>query len=177
MVTPVSKIWMDGKMVNWDDARVHVLTHTLHYGLGVFEGIRFYQTPEGPGIFRLPDHLCAGRDARVTSRPPIAGLPVFTTSAVNGYGFSGHIVGQIGRQKLDYLGTVFDGSGPSKGDPFQAFPAWGVSAGMDQTRCYAVDRDIVGAQFLSQCAGVIDDGRFSGSVWVVESSGIDARTR
>ncbi|MDT8395398.1 MAG: branched-chain amino acid transaminase [bacterium] len=57
MVTPVSKIWMNGKMVDWNDAQVHVLTHTLHYGLGVFEGIRFYETPEGPGIFRLADHV------------------------------------------------------------------------------------------------------------------------
>jgi branched-chain amino acid aminotransferase len=57
MVTPVLKIWMNGKMVEWNDARVHVLTHTLHYGLGVFEGIRFYQTPEGPGIFRLEEHV------------------------------------------------------------------------------------------------------------------------
>jgi branched-chain amino acid aminotransferase len=57
MVTPVSKIWMNGEMVDWDDACVHVLTHTLHYGLGVFEGIRFYRTPEGPGVFRLPEHV------------------------------------------------------------------------------------------------------------------------
>lgn len=57
MVTPVSKIWMNGEMVPWDEARVHVLTHTLHYGLGVFEGIRFYRTPEGPGIFRLKEHI------------------------------------------------------------------------------------------------------------------------
>jgi len=57
MVAPVSKIWMNGEMVNWDDAQVHVLTHTLHYGLGVFEGIRFYETPEGPGIFRLKEHV------------------------------------------------------------------------------------------------------------------------
>ena len=57
MVAPVSKIWMNGEMVNWEDAKVHVLTHTLHYGLGVFEGIRFYRTPEGPGIFRLREHV------------------------------------------------------------------------------------------------------------------------
>jgi len=57
MVTPVSKIWMNGEMVPWDEAKVHVLTHTLHYGLGVFEGIRFYRTPEGPGIFRLKEHV------------------------------------------------------------------------------------------------------------------------
>ncbi len=49
-------IWLDGKMVDWQDATVHVLTHTLHYGLGVFEGVRAYKTPEGPSIFRLNDH-------------------------------------------------------------------------------------------------------------------------
>jgi branched-chain amino acid aminotransferase len=50
------KIWMDGKLVKWDDANVHVLTHTLHYGLGVFEGIRCYKTPKGPAVFRLREH-------------------------------------------------------------------------------------------------------------------------
>ena len=50
------KIWMDGQMVDWRDAKVHVLTHTLHYGCGVFEGLRAYQTPQGTAIFRLEDH-------------------------------------------------------------------------------------------------------------------------
>jgi branched-chain amino acid aminotransferase len=50
-------IWMDGKLVPWDDANVHVLTHTLHYGLGVFEGIRCYKTPKGPAVFRLQEHM------------------------------------------------------------------------------------------------------------------------
>ncbi|MCB1645155.1 MAG: branched-chain amino acid transaminase [Pseudomonadales bacterium] len=49
-------IWFDGEMVPWRDARVHVLTHTLHYGLGVFEGVRAYATDRGPVIFRLQDH-------------------------------------------------------------------------------------------------------------------------
>lgn len=49
-------IWFDGKLVAWDDAKVHVLTHTLHYGNGVFEGTRAYQTPKGLAIFRLQDH-------------------------------------------------------------------------------------------------------------------------
>ena len=48
---------MNGKLVNWDDAKVHVLTHTLHYGTGVFEGIRAYETSEGPAVFRLTDHM------------------------------------------------------------------------------------------------------------------------
>ena len=52
------KIWLDGRLVPWDEARVHVLTHTLHYGLGVFEGIRCYRTDDGrSAVFRLPEHV------------------------------------------------------------------------------------------------------------------------
>jgi branched-chain amino acid aminotransferase len=50
------KIWMDGEWVEWRDAKVHVLTHTLHYGAGVFEGLRAYHTDQGPAIFRLEEH-------------------------------------------------------------------------------------------------------------------------
>jgi len=50
------KIWMDGKWVEWRDAKVHVLTHTLHYGAGVFEGLRAYHTDQGPAIFKLEEH-------------------------------------------------------------------------------------------------------------------------
>lgn len=49
-------IWFDGKMVDWKDAKIHVLTHTLHYGMGVFEGVRAYDTEEGTAIFRLEEH-------------------------------------------------------------------------------------------------------------------------
>ena len=49
-------IWMDGEMVPWRDAKVHVLTHTLHYGMGCFEGVRAYNTDKGPAIFRLKEH-------------------------------------------------------------------------------------------------------------------------
>lgn len=51
------KIWMDGKFVDWENAQVHVLSHTLHYGLGAFEGIRCYDTANGPAVFRLKEHL------------------------------------------------------------------------------------------------------------------------
>lgn len=51
------RIWMDGRLVPWDDATVHVLTPTLHYGYGVFEGIRAYPTAEGPAVFRLREHV------------------------------------------------------------------------------------------------------------------------
>src|SRR3954467_13521781 len=51
------KIWMNGDLVDWDKAQIHILTHTLHYGTGVFEGIRAYPTSQGPAVFRLTDHI------------------------------------------------------------------------------------------------------------------------
>jgi len=49
-------IWMDGEFVNWDDAKIHILSHVIHYGTGVFEGLRCYDSKQGPVIFRLQDH-------------------------------------------------------------------------------------------------------------------------
>jgi branched-chain amino acid aminotransferase len=54
---PQKKIWMDGKLVPWNDAKIHVLTHGLHYGMAVFEGIRAFSTAKGTAIFRLGEHL------------------------------------------------------------------------------------------------------------------------
>lgn len=56
-ITTTDKIWMDGELVDWDKATTHVLTHSLHYGMGVFEGIRAYPTSEGVAVFRLRDHI------------------------------------------------------------------------------------------------------------------------
>ncbi|MGI8775236.1 MAG: branched-chain amino acid transaminase [Actinomycetota bacterium] len=56
-IQPVDKVWMNGKLVDWKDATVHVLTHALHYGTGVFEGIRCYETSRGPAAFRLREHM------------------------------------------------------------------------------------------------------------------------
>jgi branched-chain amino acid aminotransferase len=57
MANEAKKIWMDGRLVDAGQAHVHVLSHTFHYGVGVFEGIRCYETPGGPAIFRLEDHV------------------------------------------------------------------------------------------------------------------------
>jgi branched-chain amino acid aminotransferase len=54
--TKTEKIWMNGKFVNWDEAKIHVLSHVIHYGSGLFEGIRCYKTPRGPAVFRLKEH-------------------------------------------------------------------------------------------------------------------------
>ena len=56
-ITPTEKIWFNGELIPWDDAKIHILTHTLHYGMGVFEGIRAYETDDGPAVFRLTDHM------------------------------------------------------------------------------------------------------------------------
>jgi branched-chain amino acid aminotransferase len=56
-IQATDKIWMDGELVAWEDAKVHILTHSLHYGCGVFEGIRAYATKQGPAVFRLTDHI------------------------------------------------------------------------------------------------------------------------
>ncbi len=76
MVTPTMAdrdgvIWLDGKMVPWRDAKVHVLTHTLHYGMGVFEGVRAYKTEQGPAIFRLQEHT-----DRLFRSAKILGMPI-----------------------------------------------------------------------------------------------------
>jgi branched-chain amino acid aminotransferase len=56
-IPETEKIWMNGKLVDWKDAKIHVLTHALHYGSGVFEGIRCYNTEKGPAVFRLVEHM------------------------------------------------------------------------------------------------------------------------
>jgi branched-chain amino acid aminotransferase len=56
-ITPVEKIWMDGDLVDWQDAKIHVLSHAVHYGSGVFEGIRCYDTGAGPAVWHLDEHV------------------------------------------------------------------------------------------------------------------------
>ena len=70
-ITPTPKIWMNGSLVDWDDARIHVLTHSLHYGMGVFEGIRAYATADGPAVFRLTEHI-----ERLHRSAQILGMPL-----------------------------------------------------------------------------------------------------
>ena len=56
-VQKTEKIWHNGKWINWDDAKLHVLSHVVSYGSAVFEGIRCYETKQGPAIFRLREHM------------------------------------------------------------------------------------------------------------------------
>ena len=70
-ITATPKIWMNGSLVDWADANVHILTHTLHYGTGVFEGIRAYETADGPAVFRLTEHI-----ERLHNSAKILGMPM-----------------------------------------------------------------------------------------------------
>ena len=73
------KIWFNGELVEWRSATTHVLTHTLHYGMGVFEGVRAYETPDGPAIFRLQDHT-----KRLFNSAKIVGMQLpFTEEQIN----------------------------------------------------------------------------------------------
>ena len=56
MLTPTEKIWHNGKFIKWDDAKIHVLSHVVSYGSSVFEGIRCYETAQGPAVFRAREH-------------------------------------------------------------------------------------------------------------------------
>ncbi|MHB8449228.1 MAG: branched-chain-amino-acid transaminase [Mycobacteriales bacterium] len=88
-ITPTAKIWMNGTFVDWDAATIHVLNPTLHYGWGVFEGIRAYSTDRGPAVFRLTDHIARlYRSARIyllepAFRPEEIVAAVKETVAVN----------------------------------------------------------------------------------------------
>lgn len=70
-INKVDKIWMNGKLVNWDDAKIHVLSHVIHYGSSWFEGIRCYETKRGSAIFRLEEHLRRLFDSTKIYRAPI----------------------------------------------------------------------------------------------------------
>jgi len=72
-------IWMDGEFVEWREAKIHVLTHSLHYGMGVFEGVRAYATDRGPAIFRLEEHT-----QRLQQSAHILGMPIpFSAEVLN----------------------------------------------------------------------------------------------
>src|SRR3954447_17703609 len=65
-ITPADQIRMNGAPVAWEDAKIHLLTHSLHYGMGVFEGVRAYETSRGPAVFRLTDHMVRlGNSAKI----------------------------------------------------------------------------------------------------------------
>ncbi len=131
-LTPTPVIWMDGELVPWEDAKVHVLTHSLHYGTAVFEGIRAYPTDRGPAIFRLTDHIARlARSAHLLSIPmPFdeATLCEATRAVVRASGLDGCYI-----RPLLYLGYGEMGLNPllSSAHASVAVWPWGAYLGED----------------------------------------------
>lgn len=119
-------IWMDGEFVPWDEAKVHVLTPTIHYGWGVFEGIRAYATDRGPAVFRLDEHVDRlFRSARIY--PPLDEIPFDRTQVrdaiLDTIRRNGHDGGCYIRP-LIYLGYGEMGLNPLPSDPAIAIATW-----------------------------------------------------
>jgi len=119
------KIWMDGEFVDWDDAKVHILTPTLHYGWGVFEGIRAYETGQGPAVFQLRPHVeRLLRSAKVY--PPLDGIPFdaddICDAIVETIRINGHDSCYI--RPVIYLGYGEMGLNPLPSKPQLAIATW-----------------------------------------------------
>jgi branched-chain amino acid aminotransferase len=116
-------IWYDGKMVPWREANTHVLTHTLHYGLGVFEGVRAYETARGPAIFRLEDHT-----ERLLNSAKILGMRLpFDAATINAAHLA--VVRENGLKSCYFRPMAFYGSGklgiaPPSNDVHVIIAAW-----------------------------------------------------
>ncbi|MGZ8813944.1 MAG: branched-chain amino acid transaminase [Mycobacterium sp.] len=116
-LTPTDTIWMDGKFVPWDQAQIHVLTPSLHYGWGVYEGIRAYATPDGPAVFRLRDHLKRLHDsAKVYLMDP------------------GWTVDELTEASLELLRRTGLESGYLRPIVYLGYGAMGVAPALDSTR-------------------------------------------
>jgi branched-chain amino acid aminotransferase len=119
------KIWMDGEFVDWDDAKVHILTPTLHYGWGVFEGIRAYETGQGPAVFQLRPHVeRLLRSAKVY--PPLDDIPFdaddICDAIVETIRINGHDSCYI--RPVIYLGYGEMGLNPLPSKPQLAIATW-----------------------------------------------------
>ena len=110
-MTTAELIWMNGDFVRWDDAKVHVLTHTLHYGTGVFEGIRAYETERGTAIFRHEDHL---ERLRQSARLYYMELPYSTDELREA---THELIARNGLRSCYIRPLVFRGYGPMGLDP------------------------------------------------------------
>jgi len=123
-VQPTSKVWMDGKLVDWEDATVHVLTHSLHYGTGAFEGIRCYATSKGPAVFRLREHMQRLIDScKVLQIPLTYGLDELVDAAMTVVRANDASKG-IYLRPLVYLGYGEMGVNPAPAPVNVAIAAW-----------------------------------------------------
>ena len=110
-------IWHDGEIIPWDDAQLHVMSHVVHYGSSVFEGIRFYNTPDGPAVFRLTDHMQrfvnSARIYRMDLPLDVAGLADAGREVVNRNGLESGYIRPVAFRGLGALG-LHPGKSPVK---------------------------------------------------------------
>ncbi|WP_431981511.1 branched-chain amino acid transaminase [Streptomyces qinglanensis] len=122
-LSPTETVWMDGEFVPWDEAHVHVLTPSLHYGWGVYEGIRAYPTAEGPAVFRLRDHLRRLHDsARVYLMDPGWSVDELVEASLELMRRTGLEAGYL--RPLVYLGYGTMGVAPQLDSVRVAIAAW-----------------------------------------------------
>lgn len=122
-LTPTDTVWMDGEFVPWDQAQVHVLTPSLHYGWGVYEGIRAYPTADGPAVFRLRDHLKRLHDsARVYLMDPGWTVDALTEASLELMHRTGLESGYL--RPIVYLGYGAMGVAPALDSARVAIAAW-----------------------------------------------------
>jgi branched-chain amino acid aminotransferase len=120
---PVKYIWMDGELVAWEDATVHVLSHGLHYGTGVFEGIRAYDTEAGPAVFRLTEHMDRlVRGAAAYQIPLPYGAEELSKAAREV--IATNELGACYIRPIVFLGTGSMGLNPIGANPHVAIAAW-----------------------------------------------------
>lgn len=127
MFSPDLKVWMDGKIINFDEARVHILTHTLHYGTGPFDGIRFYESEKGPVIFRLKEHLeRLFYSASVFQMKIPYSIEALTTAVCDTIKGSNLTIGYI--RPIVYFGSEAMGLNPSRNKVHVAIAVWNWGA-------------------------------------------------
>ncbi len=120
---PTKHIWFDGELVPWEQATVHVLSHALHYGTGVFEGIRAYETGDGPAIFRLDEHM-----VRLVNSAKAYGLPLewsaddLSKAARETFSANGLTAGYI--RPIVFLGLGSIGLNPAGAEVHTAIATW-----------------------------------------------------
>lgn len=127
-------IWMNGRMIPWDQATVHVMAHALHYGSSVFEGIRVYKTPDGPKIFRLSDHIRRLYDSARIYRMPIPFAPDELVSVCKEIVVANNLMNGAYIRPIALLGYGEIGLSPKPGHAVDVAIAaweWGAYLGSD----------------------------------------------
>jgi len=129
---PSEKIWHNGELIDWEDARIHVLSHVIHYGSSCFEGIRCYKTSQGPRVFRLEAHLRRLLDsAKIYRMDPPYSLDALTTAVIDTIKANGFSECYVRPVVLRGFGTMSVNPSGSPVETYIAVWKWGAYLGQD----------------------------------------------